>query len=152
MIELLVVIAIISILAALLLPGLRRAKQQAYAVSCAGNLRHIYVACMNYSLGYDGYAMGPQGYKGGGWNGCIPVGPLDALIDGNYISWHTGKVLASFVPVCEGFMCPEIRCYPIRTYQTIATQAAAQPRAARRIIPSARWSVRWTDRVLVLPA
>src|SRR5262245_3266950 len=54
LIELLVVIAIIGILAALLLPVLARAKQQARRANCFSNLRQIALAATMYKDDHNG--------------------------------------------------------------------------------------------------
>jgi prepilin-type N-terminal cleavage/methylation domain-containing protein/prepilin-type processing-associated H-X9-DG protein len=57
LVELLVVMSIISLLLAVLLPSLRRAKQQGQAVVCMNNIKQLGFAFMLYGGEYNGYAM-----------------------------------------------------------------------------------------------
>jgi prepilin-type N-terminal cleavage/methylation domain-containing protein len=64
LIELLIVIAIISILAALLLPALKKAKDTANKIVCMSNLRQNALAINNYCTDSNGYFKGQATYAG----------------------------------------------------------------------------------------
>ncbi len=69
MIELLIVIAIIAILAALLLPVLRRAKTQAQQIVCLNNQKQLTLGWYHYTQDFNGL-MPPN--AGGGEAGSYP--------------------------------------------------------------------------------
>ncbi len=69
LIELLVVIAIIALLMAILMPSLRLARDQAYAIRCVSNLKALTLSWMLYKDDYDGKIVG--GHVGGSQGGTL---------------------------------------------------------------------------------
>jgi prepilin-type processing-associated H-X9-DG protein/prepilin-type N-terminal cleavage/methylation domain-containing protein len=90
-VELLVVISILVLLASLLYPALRSARDAAFAVKCVGNLRSIGQAAQLYTADYDDY-----------W----PQGAYSA--DGDRRRWDTSwhDLLASCLGTGAVFYCP----------------------------------------------
>ena len=70
LIELLVVISIISLLIALLLPAMARARDAARAVSCLNNHKRIGIATENYKTDHDGFVM-PGELSDGVWHHAL---------------------------------------------------------------------------------
>jgi len=64
MIELLVVVAIISILASLLVPSLKRARDTAKSAACVNNLRQLSAAVVLYAGDYNGWVPGDSWMPG----------------------------------------------------------------------------------------
>ncbi|MBI4027062.1 MAG: type II secretion system protein [Verrucomicrobia bacterium] len=133
LIELLVVVAIISILAALLLPSLRLAKEKARQAKCISNMRQIGAALMLYGQDNDGLL--PAYNPGAGeqymfyiWNEAKAWVLLGKLIGGNYVGERA--LWCDDMPARVRFTQSTPPWYVPRTYeqfQSYVNQARTNP-------------------------
>ena len=108
LIELLVVIAIIAILAAMLLPVLSRARENARRSVCLNNLKQIALATHMYAIDYDGFPPNPAGLSSSTalvWDTSAPYySGLGHLLRG----WRLeGK--GRYITSIESVKCPSVR-------------------------------------------
>ena len=110
LIELLVVIAIIAILAAMLLPALARAKQQAQGIKCMSNTHQLIIAWTMYAndykqvLAYDIPATAPDVDYGGWVNGNMTEGNLWPD-NTNYVFMLQGQI-GTYAKNYQIYRCP----------------------------------------------
>jgi prepilin-type N-terminal cleavage/methylation domain-containing protein len=104
LIELLVVVAIISLLMAVLLPALSRARSQAKLIRCCSNLRSLAIAWTNYVYDHNGrfYQEMNANIHYGGWRGIAnprsrwprPLNPWVGLGDPNGVTEQTARIFS----------------------------------------------------------
>jgi prepilin-type N-terminal cleavage/methylation domain-containing protein/prepilin-type processing-associated H-X9-DG protein len=80
LIELLVVIAIIAVLMGILMPALRRVREQAKRTSCANNVRQQAMSLLMYAQQNDG-KMPLMTFGGGQWLWDMSYFATDAIVD-----------------------------------------------------------------------
>jgi prepilin-type N-terminal cleavage/methylation domain-containing protein/prepilin-type processing-associated H-X9-DG protein len=85
LIELLVVVAIIAVLAALLLPALRGAKDSAKRANCMANLKQIGAGMLMYAEDHDGYPPDGRDYWESYGVANIPFSSGFGLLHGQYL-------------------------------------------------------------------
>ncbi len=119
LIELLVVIAIITILAALLLPSLGRARETAKSISCASNLKQIMTGVTLYAQDYRDTIPLSHGYYLPWWALTVQEMGID-------------YVRGTFSNKLGALHCPS----ESSTYMTPANQ---NPGLSSSVVPTAYW-------------
>ncbi|MBI4024431.1 MAG: substrate-binding domain-containing protein [Verrucomicrobia bacterium] len=112
LIELLVVTAIISILAALMLPALKKARESANKIQCLNNMRQIALAMTMYAGENNDYLPGPRYVNGDNW--------VDLSWDATLII--TGYLKGTYAAPNEYLKCPVFLCPSDKIPQTWGPQ------------------------------
>lgn len=117
LIELLVVVAIIAVLAALLFPGLQRAKESAIAMSCKSNMKQIGSAFLMYADD-NGQYFPPcsKSFSSLTWNGVTRTGPWVKWNSAMYVGQYVGNTNISSTAFPDAGRCSTRALYCPKWY------------------------------------
>ena len=105
LIELLVVIAIIALLLSIIVPSLRKAKEQAKLMVCSSNMHQLVMGVVAYTTDHEG-VLPPtiQGRTSGVWT--VPS-RLNYHIGGDGLNGGSmGRILGDYLSVAKVYSCP----------------------------------------------
>jgi len=130
LIELLVVIAIIAILAAMLLPALGKARNNAYSAQCISNLKQMVTAEMSYETDCTSIAWNDESQSmisggGGFWRVMAIFGYFAQPSNSSLWGW-AGYGIAK----CPEIKTDELRRYYNQTSPTCGSDYASYPQRA----------------------
>ena len=152
LIELLIVIAIIAILAALLLPSLKTARDQAYKIQCAGSLKQLGLMNALYADNYNSWFLPSKcGWTGSGysqlWYNSTPLGVAAKTL----IDLPSSAITSGAWP--KAFICPKATLVtPATGYSNLYPMDRSY---AMNVVTSGWWGIDpwgWTANKLVRPS
>ena len=139
LIELLVVIAIIAILAGLLLPALRSAREKGLSIRCLGNMKQIYTGIASYLGDSDDYMPTHRGADQ--TNGACAKTNLYLQQTKDLVTTGWDDEMIGFRKLGNVYFCPAIR--PEMSYETVTDPNLPEdPKWVPNYYPTARQAIR----------
>lgn len=139
LIELLVVIAIIAILAGLLLPALKSAREKGLSIRCLGNMKQIYTGIASYLGDSDDYMPTHRGADQ--TNGACAKTNLYLQQTKDLVTTGWDDEMIGFRKLGNVYFCPAIR--PEMSYETVTDPNLPEdPKWVPNYYPTARQAIR----------
>lgn len=127
LVELLVVIAIIALLASMLLPALRKARERVVSINCVSNLKQTGLSIYSYAGDQNGWGPIPLAYGYLKWVSCLELN--------NYIKTDSPVTKC---PTNKTAPYPNFAYYGLRSIDQNAAQSAIQIYAAQPVSSAGR--------------